>query len=381
MRKKELEKQMQIMKDRGAALSLSTGSEIVIGVVTREGDPILWSTPGLHDFMVRDCDFNDTAPAGVAVAHMLQQKRGKLSANIANLPIEDKRKALAVVFRDIHDPPGQFEWYPRHVPYKDPMTYTEMDRDLSTHELHVDILLKISLMHMDAKKLQNDFQFHADIGPESLGPFLVCVRKLAAEQYAQRQMLMQQNKRAKKIKKDSCMDMMSDRIPPPPLIPIVALPPPDAASCELVWRNGRPFLGMRASVEQMRVCLNNEPSIKYNKGGTVKVAGFSVNLHDVYNKVREYGGYKMLTDNRGWRVVAQSLQMDPNNSDACRSLKNAYQRYLCPLSGVSPPRTMPTAMPVTPDGPATASVAAYQPTFQTAPMAAITPTFSTTDTM
>lgn len=52
-RKREFDKQMQILKDRGAALAVSTGSEIALGVVTREGEPVLWCTPGLEEFMVR----------------------------------------------------------------------------------------------------------------------------------------------------------------------------------------------------------------------------------------------------------------------------------------------------------------------------------------
>lgn len=36
--------------------------------------------------------------------------------------------------------------------------------------------------------------------------------------------------------------------------------------------DNRPFLGSRATAEQVKVCLNNEPSIKYNKGGVVKGA-------------------------------------------------------------------------------------------------------------
>ena len=52
-RKREFEKQMQILKDRSAALNASTGADVVLGVVNKEGHPVLWCTPNLHDFMVR----------------------------------------------------------------------------------------------------------------------------------------------------------------------------------------------------------------------------------------------------------------------------------------------------------------------------------------
>eukprot|EP00976_Prorocentrum_cordatum_P067545 1178788-Prorocentrum_minimum.AAC.2 len=109
----------------------------------------------------------------------------------------------------------------------------------------------------------------------------------------------------------------------------------EPATCEMTWQGGVPKLGHRATNAHVRECLHNEPSIKYNKGGTVKVAGHSVNLHDLYNRVREAGGNKLVTDQKSWKSIAKALDFNPCNADTCRSLRNTYQRYLAPLSGVS----------------------------------------------
>ena len=82
-------------------------------------------------------------------------------------------------------------------------------------------------------------------------------------------------------------------------------------------------------------------SYRYNKGGTVKVGGNPVNLHELYNEVREHGGQRQVTEQKAWKKVAAALSLSPCNAEMCRSLRNTYQRYLGPISGVSPPRERP----------------------------------------
>lgn len=351
LRRKEFDKQMQILKDRGAALALSTGSEIVLGVVTKEGEPVLWSTPGLEDYMLRDCDFNESAPCAVTVSKMVQHRRGLMASTVGELPLEVKKKALEVAFKQLFgaalpnesDPPkGIHEahtWYPITVPYKAPSVYTLQDRDSATGELHVDMLMKAVMTSLDAKKFEEEIQaMDHELTPTALTALLVCVRKYVT-------MAVQKSKggsKSKALSKSKAYGRLID----PSGNGAPSRPPPDLQRCGLVYENGRPFLGNRATTQQIQECLQKEPSIKYNKGGTVKVGGNPVHLHELYNEVREHGGLRVVTETKAWKKVAAALSLSPCNAEMCRSLRNTYQRYLGCISGVSPPRERPPATAV-----------------------------------
>eukprot|EP00241_Pyramimonas_parkeae_P005538 CAMPEP_0114269744 /NCGR_PEP_ID=MMETSP0058-20121206/26811_1 /TAXON_ID=36894 /ORGANISM="Pyramimonas parkeae, CCMP726" /LENGTH=378 /DNA_ID=CAMNT_0001388321 /DNA_START=206 /DNA_END=1343 /DNA_ORIENTATION=- len=334
-RKREFDKQMQILKDRGAALAVSTGSEIALGVVTREGEPVLWCTPGLEEFMVRDCDFNDSAPCAVVVSKMVQARRSQMAATLAGLPLEDKQKALRamleLLFRGGAPAEGaapggavhaHHAWYPPKVPFKAPEAFTLQDRDGATGELHIDMLIKAGLRGVDHKQLEVALQAEElGLSLDSLTALLVCVRKHCTTIQPPRKGLAKAKAQGRLLAGGSVRS---------------ARPPPNPLDCHLVMLDNRPFLGSRATAEQVKVCLNNEPSIKYNKGGVVKVCGHTVQLHELYNEVREHGGQSMLTENKAWKKVAAAMNLTPCNAHICRSLRNTYMRYLSPISGSSP---------------------------------------------
>jgi hypothetical protein len=344
LRRKEFDKQLQILKDRGAALALSTGSEIVLGVVTKEGEPVLWSTPGLEDYMLRDCDFNESAPCAVTVSRMVHGRRQVMASSVSELPLEEKQKALKVLFLQLFEMsmPSEADspkviheahsWYPSSVPFKQaPEHYTLQDRDSNTGELYVDMLLKAALTVADQRRFEEEIQrVEHELPPAALASLLVCIKKYIT-------MTVQKTKsgaKSKALSKSKAYGRLIDN----GLATGPTRPPPNLTQCGLVFQEGRPFLGARATTQQIQECLQKEPSIKYNKGGTVKVGGNPVNLHELYNEVREHGGQRMVTDTKAWKKVAAALSLSPCNAEMCRSLRNTYQRYLGPISGVSPER-------------------------------------------
>lgn len=79
---------------------------------------------------MRDCDFNDTAPAAVTVARMVEAKRAAVVGSVAELPLEDKKRALALALLKLFGgplPPDgtapnvirmRLPWYPPTYPFK-----------------------------------------------------------------------------------------------------------------------------------------------------------------------------------------------------------------------------------------------------------------------
>lgn len=79
---------------------------------------------------MRDCDFNHTAPAAVTVARMVEAKRAVVAGNVAELPLEDKTRALGLALLKLlggpFPPDGtapnvirvRLPWYPATYPFK-----------------------------------------------------------------------------------------------------------------------------------------------------------------------------------------------------------------------------------------------------------------------
>jgi hypothetical protein len=209
--------------------------------------------------------------------------------------------------------------------------------DSVTGELIADVLLKEVMANFDLEQFATLLQTAEGFTMEGVQRLLVCIRKFRSTRLAT--LAPSEVHKRFKTERAAKPKPVTHAKPAGTTATAVAVrPPPDPDQCQLVWLEQRPFLGERATTECVTQCLSHEATIKYNKGGTVKVGGNAVNLAQLYNEVRQEGGEQTVTDNKGWKKVASTLGLIPCNADIGRSLRNTYHRYLNPICGVSPQR-------------------------------------------